>query len=322
MSASSVGVGAEIDYGAFAVRNQGGVGAGAFDSGLYLSADSTITADDTRLTGFSIDALGAGEEMVRPAGAITIPGEASGGEMFVGVLVDEVDAVRESDESNNARSVPVTVTAADPPAIGLAPTVAVFDAVEGEGDPDDQVITITNEGGGTLSGLAVTIAYGNGAPEGWLTASLSATEAPAVLTLSASVGSVPEGEHMAWLHISADGAGDRVLNPRLVVSPPPSPVIALSERRLLLTAPADGSGPPSQDVQIENSGQATLSGLAVGVTYLDPEEGWLTSLLSDTEAPATLTVGADADGLDPGAYFAQLEVSRRSRMVWPQRPSM
>lgn len=66
------------------------------------------------------------------------------------------------------------------PAITLDPTSVTFGGAQGGANPPVQTVSITNGGGGTLSGLGTSISYGTG--QGWLSASLSSTTAPSTLT--------------------------------------------------------------------------------------------------------------------------------------------
>ena len=88
---------------------------------------------------------------------------------------------------------PVTVMRA--PEIVLMPTGRSFNATFGGANPPSQTVNVTNGGGGTLSGLGTSVAYQPGQPTGWLTRSLSATTAPATLTLSPITGSLAVGSY-------------------------------------------------------------------------------------------------------------------------------
>jgi hypothetical protein len=94
------------------------------------------------------------------------------------------------------------------PGIGLAATSVQFGAEVGTGNPSAQTLNITNSGTGTLSGLSLgTITYGTGA-SGWLGATLSASTAPATITLNATIGSLAQGSYSATVPITASGAGN------------------------------------------------------------------------------------------------------------------
>jgi hypothetical protein len=74
------------------------------------------------------------------------------------------------------------------------------------------VIQITNGGGGTLSGLAVSVAYAAGEPAGWLFPTLSSSTAPSSLTLNFSSAQA-DGIYHATVSVSAPGAGN---SPQLI----------------------------------------------------------------------------------------------------------
>ncbi len=90
-----------------------------------------------------------------------------------------------------------TVNVTLPPTIGLSLNTVPLAVVANSGTPSATTVSVTNAGGGSLTGLAVgTIAYTVGAP-GWLSASLNQTTAPATLTLSAAPGSLALGSYSA-----------------------------------------------------------------------------------------------------------------------------
>lgn len=102
----------------------------------------------------------------------------------------------------------MNVTVLSEPVIALAPgTVSIVTPINGPAQLN-RTVTISNGGGGTLTGLAVgTISYGSGAT-GWLTATLGGVTATPTATLSlvATRGALPEGSFTATVPISATGA--------------------------------------------------------------------------------------------------------------------
>jgi hypothetical protein len=92
------------------------------------------------------------------------------------------------------------------PSIALASSAVTFDAAVGGANPAPTSVSITNSGGGALTGIAVgTIAYGAGA-SGWLSASMTGTSAPTNLSLQATTGVLSVGSHTATIPITASGA--------------------------------------------------------------------------------------------------------------------
>ncbi len=99
------------------------------------------------------------------------------------------------------------------PALGLASVTVSFNGQQGSTSPPAQTVAITNNGNGALAGLSVgSISYGSGG-SGWLSAQLSRTTAPSMLTLNVATGALPGGTYMATVPISGSGATN---NPQTV----------------------------------------------------------------------------------------------------------
>ncbi len=98
------------------VRNQGALRASqAWIDRVYLSQDSTLGNDDRLLAERGYNAgLDAGREVARNA-AIVIPADVATGDYYLIVFTDALNAVSETDESNNTRAVAVRVQAVDNP---------------------------------------------------------------------------------------------------------------------------------------------------------------------------------------------------------------
>ncbi len=86
------------------VTNQGRATARNFSVGLYFSADRTVDQRDSLLLGGRefVKSLGPGETVtVKLSGANTLPEGLLEGPGYLGVIVDETDAVEELDKDNN-----------------------------------------------------------------------------------------------------------------------------------------------------------------------------------------------------------------------------
>jgi hypothetical protein len=93
------------------------------------------------------------------------------------------------------------------PSIAFSASTATFAGTVGTASPAAQGLTITNGGGGTLSGLVIgTITYSTGS--GWLNATLNTGSAPATLTLQATTGSLAVGTYTASVSVVAPGASN------------------------------------------------------------------------------------------------------------------
>ena len=117
-STATIGSAASISA---VIGNQGRANADPFRLGLYLSADTTITTDDTWFAACSYEAGLLAAESETCSGSFPIPPEVSPGRYFLGAIVDDLDRVAEKSETNNARvadSGPLEVL---PPPITLRP---------------------------------------------------------------------------------------------------------------------------------------------------------------------------------------------------------
>ena len=109
-----------------AVSNPGPVDAGPFRIGFYLSVDEVVSTDDTWFAACSFDSgLPAGESGTCNR-LFPLPPRVSAGRYFLGVIVDDLDQVAESSETNNVRAGdggPLEVSAPPPGARSFVPVV-------------------------------------------------------------------------------------------------------------------------------------------------------------------------------------------------------
>jgi hypothetical protein len=193
--------------------------------------------------------------------------------------------------------------------IGLSRSEVEFHGVSGEGNPPDEEVDVVNEGGGTLSGLSLTVeTEGNGA--GWLSASLGSSMAPTTLTISASVGSRPAGVYQGTVRVSSPEAHNspQEVQVTLEVEEPP-PIIDVDPPSVSFSSVARSHEPATQDVVVTNGGGGTLSGLSVAIQYADGPTGWLSAELTSSTAPTVLGLVASARELTTGTYRAEVELS-------------
>lgn len=108
-----------------------------------------------------------------------------------------------------------------PADIDLSLDVATFAGTADGGNPAPIVVHITNTGEEPLTDLTVSVAYANGAPTGWLHATLSSTSAPSVLTLNATIGALRWGSYAGSVTIGSPEAahGSVALNVEFTVAP-------------------------------------------------------------------------------------------------------
>ena len=91
----------------FQVQNIGAVAAGAFRVGFYLSSDSTITTSDRAIGFYDINALNQGSATSLLSATLALPGVGDSfwkgnRTYYIGMVVDALNAISESNEGNNA----------------------------------------------------------------------------------------------------------------------------------------------------------------------------------------------------------------------------
>ncbi len=109
--------------------------------------------------------------------------------------------------SNSPQGVVVTFTVTANPTIALSSAAVTFLDTIATSDPAPATVSVTNTGGGSLTGLAVgTISYGSGS--GWLTATVNPATAPATLTLTVAKGALAPGTYTATVPVTSPVAGN------------------------------------------------------------------------------------------------------------------
>lgn len=209
--------------------------------------------------------------------------------------------------ANGPQSLAVTLKVLRPATIVLDRGRVELGAVPGEQSPVETV-QVTNGGDAPLTALIASVEYMADAAGGWLDAALSASSAPATLSIAADAASLAEGSYQALVRVSSGVAGvDPVLLVvDLVVAP--GPAITLSSTRVDFTAVVSQASPGDQSIEVTNGGGGTLHSLSLGPIDYDGAGGWLQAALSNTVAPTDLVFGVSSGALAPGRYTASVEV--------------
>lgn len=140
------------------------------------------------------------EEFAAPlASRATSPARTVGFEMDRNVTAFDVVMLLAADLRNGS---PVAAT------ITLSPTTANFQATAGTTTPTSMAVLVSNSGGSSISGLTATVTYQAGQTGGWLTAELSSTSAPAVLTLTPFAVGLNDGTYTATVDVAAAGTSN------------------------------------------------------------------------------------------------------------------
>jgi subtilase family serine protease len=109
LSSYSMSAGTTISASA-SVYNQGNTAAASSNVGYYISLDATLSSGDVLLGTSTGGALSAGANNY-PTASLTIPTAATPGTYYILFAADYLNQVTESSETNNVRSVAITVVA-------------------------------------------------------------------------------------------------------------------------------------------------------------------------------------------------------------------
>lgn len=210
--------------------------------------------------------------------------------------------------SNGEQRINVSLTVDAAPVVALSANTLSFTSSLVDPPAAAQTVNITNSGGASIGGLATQILYEPGQSTGWLTATLSATTTPSVLTLVPVSGSVqPQSYKAKVLITSPDVPGD----PKVV-----SVSYDLKSRPTILPSASGafwnlstGTQASARVIDIVNYGGGQLTGLTATTQYLGAHApGWLTVTLDKTTAPARMTVQPNTASLPAGNYGAKIEL--------------
>ncbi|TVP56562.1 MAG: hypothetical protein EA351_07570 [Gemmatimonadales bacterium] len=193
-----------------------------------------------------------------------------------------------------------------PPAIGVSPEAVGFASSEGQGAPGSQSVGVTNIGGGSLTGLELSIDYTAGGVSGWLTASLGSSSAPTELVLNVDPDGLEPGIYDAEVHVGSpvvEGEGSTVRVRYRFGEPPPQ--FELSPTVINRTIEEGDPSPGVIGVQISNGGSGEITEISAEVEFTGPTAGWAAVELVETTAPTQLLVSFDTDGILPGSYSAE-----------------
>ena len=282
--------------------------------GAAAPAPATVTISNGG--GGTLSGLALGTTTYQPAATAWLQATLSGSTVTLTILTTNLTAgsynafvpVTSPAASNSPQTILVTLTIGQGPIILATPPSLSFTAVAKGANPAAQQSSITNVGGGTLSGLVAAVTYAGGQPTGWLSATLSQTTAPATLTLQPNIAALPSAydtlKATVTLTSSVPGVTPQPVVVTLFLSPQPS--IVLNPASVALAATQGGAAPAPATVTISNGGGGTLSGVTLGTTTYQPTgTAWLQTALSGNTITATVV----NTSLAPGTYKALVPVS-------------
>ena len=187
------------------------------------------------------------------------------------------------------------------PVIGISQTLFDFTAMLGDANPEDQILTITNNGVGILNWEITETCT-------WLSVDLnsgSSTGQADDVTLSVDISGLSGGIYSCDLIITGPNATNspRIVAVNLVVD---SPVIGISQTPFDFTAILGGANPEDQILTITNNGVDTLNWeITEACSWLsqDPDTGSSTGEAND------VILSVDISGLSAGIYNCDLIIT-------------
>jgi Bacterial Ig-like domain (group 2) len=214
--------------------------------------------------------------------------------------------------SNTPVGIPVQLTITTPPLIMLSRSNVTFNAVIGGSDPLAEAVTITNGGGGSLTGLAASIAYSFG--NSWLSTQFTTTPQQSTLMLTAARGSLAVGTYTATVNVLLPGASNSP-RPIAVTFNVTQPTIAVDQAAPPLTQASGNGNATVFDVNISGNGGQVVGLQRSFITFTGPapNNNWLTATLIGTSSPAILRLTANAGTpgapRTPGVYTATVRLT-------------
>ena len=181
----------------------------------------------------------------------------------------------------------------------LSPPQLNFNFQIGGGAPQEQTVAINSVGADAP--LAYTAAINSNTGASWLRISGTSGTSPGFISVGLNTQNLNEGVYSAQIVVRADGAGN---NPQTV------PVTLTVTRQFFFSAAPSalnftaviGSAPQTQAVQL-TAASPPLGFLATSSST------WLTVSPSGGNSPTTLGVSVNPQGLGPGTYAGNIQVS-------------
>jgi regulation of enolase protein 1 (concanavalin A-like superfamily) len=198
------------------------------------------------------------------------------------------------------------------PILAVSPGSLTFSAVAGT-SPANQVLGITNAGGGTLSWTAVA----DGSTPAWLTVNPTNGTGNGAVSVSVASASLAAGTYTKSITVTAVGATNspQTVAVTLTVSQPaPAPNLTISPATLSFNV-VQGSSPTNQVPGITNSGGGTLTWTAVAD---GTAPAWLTVNPTNGTGNGAMSVSVASASLAAGTYTKSITVTAVGATNSPQ----
>ncbi len=226
--------------------------------------------------------------------------------------------------SPSVRKITVTasISTGTAPKVSLSAPSLTFAVTQGAA-ASSQTLKIANAGSGALTYTVSAVTKTGGS---WLALSAASgsanPSAPGMLTVTASVASLPAGTYQGTITVTGATPTDVTVLPVVLTIAVPQGSILLSQTGLMFQAVAGGGSPLNQSFGILNVGQGSLAWTLQATTLSGGN--WLNvSATSGTvNTPYTdvssVSVGVSAASLSPGNYYGQIAVASGGAVNSPQ----
>jgi Viral BACON domain len=190
-----------------------------------------------------------------------------------------------------------------PPAIGTSPTSLSFTATQGGANPATQTLSISNQGGGTLTWSATENTV-------WLAVSPSSGTGNGAVTVTVTTGSLTAGTYNSTVTMNASGASSVAVPVTFTIATAPvPPAIGASPTSLSFVVTQGGGNPATQTLSISNTGGGSLTWSAsdnVDWLTLSPTTGTGNGVMTATVVTGARTAGTYNASITLNAMGASL----------------
>ena len=217
--------------------------------------------------------------------------------------------------------VTLTVTGGSGTAVVVDSKGASFNLTQGTGTPSTNSISISNRTSTikNFSATASTSAGGN-----WLTVTPASGSVPAFgaasLLISANPTGLAAGTYSGKVNIAISPTGESFDVPVTATVTSAQQSIQLTQSGVRFQAVTGGPAPPSQSINVFNSGAGTLTFTAAAST-LSGGSNWLSASASGSATSSvsgSITVSVNPAGLSPGDYYGTIQVNAPNAANSPQ----
>lgn len=203
----------------------------------------------------------------------------------------------------------LTVSAAPPATIVLAPGALAFEMTQGATTPLTHPLSVTTQGS-AVSGLTQQITHLDDST-GWLSIEMFGTSTPmSGLIVATPPAGLPAGTYEAVVSVTAEDAVEGSMTVSLTVNEPQGepPTIQVAPSTVVIPAETGGAAPAVRQLAVTSSAEE-ISGLQSSIEWgAGSSTGWMQAVLSTTTTPASLDITSDIDGLAAGTYTASVSI--------------